>query len=59
MRAAPGAHYPVRANMASESTCEPCVSTCESHSYGKLTVLKWVLGLKNCLSALFEMGAYT
>ena len=23
----------------------------------KLTVLKWVLRLNNCLSALFEMGA--
>ena len=25
---------------------EPCKSTCESHSYRKLTILKWVLGLK-------------
>ena len=28
---------------------------CESHS--ELTVLKWLLRLNNCLSALFEMGA--
>ena len=26
--------------------------------FAKLTILKWVLRLKYCLSALFEMGAY-
>ena len=32
-------------------------STCESHSYCKLTVLKRVLRLNNSLSALFELNA--
>ena len=31
-------------------------STCESHSYCKLTVLQLVLRLKYSLSALFDMG---
>ena len=54
----------MRAMVASHGceSCEPawqaaCESACESHSYWKITVLKWVLRLKNCLSALFEMGA--
>ena len=43
--------------MAASHASHDCESACESHSYWELTVLKWVLRLNNCLSALFEMGA--
>ena len=43
--------------MAASHASQDGESTCESHSYCKLTFLKWVLRLNSSLSVLFEMGA--
>ena len=36
--------------------CEPCKSTCESHSYWKLSVLKWVLRLLTLFISAISNG---